>query len=1511
MSGSLLSPGSLVSLTDDTMTVSATNGTVPLFIIGTHENKTQPNSTSLASGTITGTGNVVTPVTSQRELINTFGNPIFYTKNGTPQNAYELNEYGLLAAYQYLGLSDSAYILRADVDYYQLAPTVTAPYSSLTSKTFWMNTTTSAWGIFMNDGLGTSTSWNYQTPYVLDSNTNMSWVVRGQVGWPDVSSTTLGDGVTYGGTSYAGINDDSTFTISLGTGQSINVAYETTDTLSDILSAINTAIAANSAFDTVTAEYVSYNSITDNVTVTASVNTDKVYADTAWTIGQVYTNTGSATSPKFAVSPPSAGVTYNVTGGNEITTSTSVNGTTIEQVITIVPVGSSSEVTTVTNTFNLVYATDSVSNITYLTSYTFVEQRQITIEQGIYLQISQSSVIAGLSVSGPAELLELLGLYEPTITTTSQNYVTSEVATKGQKTLTVTGNYTLDADQGAVISQAGSGASVLLASNSTTNYAPNTVLIANPGSGYAANDSVTINGVGVITVNTVSTGVTGGGVVSGSSKLSSTAYTSDNSGSSVAATGGTGTGATFTVTVDTSTTGVYPIKSVAVNNPGSGYVVGDVLTVGESLADFTVTNVTTAVTGGQILTFSISSTLTSTTDMAGANLSSSGGTGTNATFTVTTNKAVTYQSSNLSVSSGGTGYKTNATYYVGPNNDAFTITAVNKSGAITSITPTLDTDSYLVDMSGTYSVTNSIPANAVVLSSTYNNESNTSTLTLDSNLTSNLSANVTVTIVTTTTENTTPSANVTGAASKIPNPSYGNAISGQAGIFAVVSGKAAETSDATTYSQIKIYQKIGGSYIDTGVTNASTGADYTAETGFTWVVVGSEEWRNIQGNSFNFNSTLPTGNYSNGDVIIKTTSANNGTNMVMGYYDPTVGSWASKACNIYSSDEVAGLNAGTSDYTVYAQYQTTAKSNPEAFYSVRVSLSNAWYDISSESVANNVVLYGNSSNANILGYYFQDAEPEGDPEDGTMWFNNDLFVDIMVGDGENWYGYRNYFPNTDVNGVIISGSKPATQSTGDSLVDNDLWIDSSDTENYPLIYRYTAASNTWSKIDNTNHTNGYGIIFEDARWTNDGTTDGSQTSADLAISNYLDPDAPDARLYEKGTLLFNSRASTNNVKVWKAEWFDSEYNGTDYLTRGYNIGAPTSTSNLGSYGPVSSAGRWVTDSGNDESGAPYMGRKAQRQIIVEALKEAITDNDDIRSELMYFTLIACPGYTEVLSNMVELNADKNYTAMVIGDTPARLKSDSASLTAYATNTTAVSDGDDGIVTADSNLAVYYPWGLSTNTDGTSVVVPPSHMALYTIAYSDSVSYPWYAPAGTTRGPVKNASAVGYVDSSGDFVSVTLNQKQNNILYPNNINAILRYPTAGLVIMGDKTRCADSSSALTRINVARLCSYVRYNLTVMTRRFLFEQNITSTRTSAKSLVDKFFTNLVSLNAVTDYVTVCDTSNNTDERIDNNELWIDCAFVPVKTIDFVYVPVRLENTGTDLSSLYSTSASSSST
>ena len=54
-------------------------------------------------------------------------------------------------------------------------------------------------------------------------------------------------------------------------------------------------------------------------------------------------------------------------------------------------------------------------------------------------------------------------------------------------------------------------------------------------------------------------------------------------------------------------------------------------------------------------------------------------------------------------------------------------------------------------------------------------------------------------------------------------------------------------------------------------------------------------------------------------------------------------------------------------------------------------------------------------------------------------------------------------------------------------------------------------------------------------------------------------------------------------------------------------------------------------------------------------------------------------------------------------------------------------------------------------------------------------------------------------------------------------------------------------------------------------------------------------LASLRALYDYVVVCDESNNTPTRIDRNELWIDIAIEPVKAIEFIYIPLRIKNTG----------------
>ena len=193
------------------------------------------------------------------------------------------------------------------------------------------------------------------------------------------------------------------------------------------------------------------------------------------------------------------------------------------------------------------------------------------------------------------------------------------------------------------------------------------------------------------------------------------------------------------------------------------------------------------------------------------------------------------------------------------------------------------------------------------------------------------------------------------------------------------------------------------------------------------------------------------------------------------------------------------------------------------------------------------------------------------------------------------------------------------------------------------------------------------------------------------------------------------------------------------------------------------------------------------------------------------------------------------------------------------------------------------------------MVPASHMVLRSLNYNDQVAYPWFAPAGLTRGLVSNATNVGYLDSEGEFVATALNQGQRDTLYTAKVNPITNFPGQGLFIYGQKTLYA-SSSALDRINVARLIAYLRDRLDPLARPYAFEPNDESTRTAAAESVSRFLGDIMSKRGIYDFAVVCDTTNNTAARIDKNELYIDIAIEPAKAAEFIYIPVRIVNTGT---------------
>lgn len=527
-----------------------------------------------------------------------------------------------------------------------------------------------------------------------------------------------------------------------------------------------------------------------------------------------------------------------------------------------------------------------------------------------------------------------------------------------------------------------------------------------------------------------------------------------------------------------------------------------------------------------------------------------------------------------------------------------------------------------------------------------------------------------------------------------------------------------------------------------------------------------------------------------------------------------------------------------------------------------------------------------------LTYVYGDTAPFSNPSENTLWYYSEATeADIMINDGAGWKGYRNVsndargyaLNSTDDNGVIFSASRPLTQSNGTSqLVPGDLWIDTSDLANYPVLSRYNGL--TWDLIDNTDDVDVNGIVFADARWSATGNVDvitGSiPSTADMLTSDYLDADAPDYQLYARGTLLFNTRRSGFNVKRFKPDYFTA-----DQL----------------SFLNATEADAWVTYSGEDPTtGVPYFGYKAQRSVVTRAMKSAIASSTTLREEQTQFNLICAPGYPELISDMITLNNDRLNTAFIIGDSPLDLNSDSTNIENWATNAGLAADnGPEGLVSRSEYLGVYYPSGLATNLDGSSVVVPPSHMMLRAMIRSDAVSYPWFAPAGVRRGLIDNVSSIGYVDRNDDnnYVSIGVTAGLRDVLYRNNVNPITVLPGVGLVAYGQKTRSAQTS-AMDRINVARLVVYLRNTLAKVAAPFIFEPNDTITRNQVKASFDAVFNDLVAKRGVYDYLVVCDTTNNTPARIDANELWVDIAIQPVKAIEFIYIPVRLQNTGASL-------------
>ena len=177
--------------------------------------------------------------------------------------------------------------------------------------------------------------------------------------------------------------------------------------------------------------------------------------------------------------------------------------------------------------------------------------------------------------------------------------------------------------------------------------------------------------------------------------------------------------------------------------------------------------------------------------------------------------------------------------------------------------------------------------------------------------------------------------------------------------------------------------------------------------------------------------------------------------------------------------------------------------------------------------------------------------------------------------------------------------------------------------------------------------------------------------------------------------------------------------------------------------------------------------------------------------------------------------------------------------------------------------------------------------------TDVDQFPWFSPAGTSRGSLAHAVKLAYNPG----------QEDRDQLYSNRINPVISLPGSGIVLFGDKTALS-FSSAFDRINVRRLFITVEKAIEEAANAQLFELNDAGTRSNFVNIVEPFLRDVQAKRGVTDFLLVCDETNNTPDVIDRNEFVADIFLKPSRSINFIGLTFVATRTGVSFSEVVGT-------
>ena len=303
----------------------------------------------------------------------------------------------------------------------------------------------------------------------------------------------------------------------------------------------------------------------------------------------------------------------------------------------------------------------------------------------------------------------------------------------------------------------------------------------------------------------------------------------------------------------------------------------------------------------------------------------------------------------------------------------------------------------------------------------------------------------------------------------------------------------------------------------------------------------------------------------------------------------------------------------------------------------------------------------------------------------------------------------------------------------------------------------------------------------------------------------------------------------------------------------------------------------------DSVGAAIAGDVKSALIGTTTLKSGIYALDD---DSLNISMACVPGISQMdVQNALITLAETSQNFLAVVAPPEGIPTPQAAVNWHNGQYT----GRSAAITS-SYAAIYWPWLKQFDTaTSTDIFLDPAAYAIAMMCHTDSVSDPWFAPAGLVRGRLTKPTDT----------EVILNQGDRDSLYQpgNAINPIAKFAQDGIVIWGQRT-AQRTPSSLDRINVRRMMIVIRKMLLASTRSIIFEPNDPMTWNRVVQLVQPAMDDIRRRRGISQFRVICDDTTNTPLRVDRNELWCRVLIKPTKTAEVLVFELNLTNQSAQL-------------